>query len=629
MKKFYIFILLLVSASLSAQTTSKFDYFKHIQRSSGVRNQPTREYVHIIGDDTPDETLTISNDTTLTGDMAIINEGRLILEDSASMTLNGNLVIIDNSSIQANNADFTLKGHFYAFGHAVTSMDSCFISLPMDYRYQYALIAFDTTALSFTNSHFDFGNGLLNGALDNHASLNMERDTFAQTVTMSMRGHAELNLSHVYNAWEFIFEDSCTARFDHCTNLILWFHFPHNITANYSFPPSVWVDSVHFNNTVAGLEEIPYSVDIDSCYNVNWGMFPMAGSDVTIVNSDMRTCGFIFDDGEEHTVSSLMNEQFYTDNTINIDDRNLHLINSKIRTWNLYTMDTSVLNINGCLFGEALGMQSSTINVTGGICDGSGGYLGTENSTMNCFSSKVECQIVMEKQSSGVFMESEIYYPWDQHIFAEHSIVVMANTKHNQEFSVRDTSFLVELYLDSLNNQSINNMVDIRGTARSLAGQECPYSVTEYRMFYAQAENPDSLTLIAEGLPGEIQDAVITEWNTNGLSAGNYLLFLDAIVNGNYNEPVRIHREVNLYDLVTLETKHNNAPAIWPVPASDRLFVRISGHHPEHITVVDMLGKTWLQEIISREINNLDISNLPAGQYIITVGTFRKLFQKQ
>ncbi|MEA3448028.1 MAG: T9SS type A sorting domain-containing protein [Bacteroidota bacterium] len=629
MNKFYAFILLLISASLSAQTTSKFEYFKHIHRSSDVRNQQTREFVHIIGDNTPDETLIITTDTVFTGDMAIINEGSLILEDSASMTLNGNLVIIDNSSIQANNADFTLKGNFYAFGHAMSDMDSCFISLPMDYRYQYALIALDTTALSFTNSHFDFGNGLLNGYLDNHTSLNMERDTFAQTVTMGLSGHAELNLSHVYNAWEFIFEDSCTASFDHCTNLILWFHFPHDATASYSFPPSVWVDSVHFNNTVAGLEEIPYSVEIDSCYNVNWGMFPMAGSDVTIINSDMRTCGFIFDDGEEHTVSSLMNEQFYTDETINIDDRNLHLINSQIRTWNLYTMDTSVLNINGCLFGEALSMQSSTINVTGGICDGSGGYLGTENSTMNCFSSKVECQILMEKQSSGGFMESEIYYPWDEHVFAEHTIVVMANTTHNQDFSVRDTSFLVELYLDTLNNQSINDVVDIRGTARSLAGQECPYSVTEYRIFYALADNPDNLTLIAEGLPGEIQDAVITEWNTDGLSAGNYILFLEAIVNGNYDEPVRIPREVNLYDLVRFETENKNIPAIWPNPAKNKLNIHIPGNQSVPVSIVDMLGKTWLQEKLSGEFNKLEICKLPVGQYIITVGNFRRLFQKQ
>lgn len=312
MKTIGLYLLLALNLIGYSQSVSKYK-LQAFQPdfNQKVPSKSVQEYEHIIGDDAVDETWIISGDSVLNGDLILFNQGQLILEEGSSLTLNGHLVSLDNSQILASQANLSVAGHYYALGHSIMQVDTCQFNFPMDYRYQYGIFVMDTAAVSIRDCDLSFGEGLLEGSVVGSGSLNFERDSFAQSVTISAMGESVLNVDECVNAWEFLLTDSCQASFSHNESLILWFYFPENVTASYAFPAGVWVEDMDFNASIPGLEEIPYSVSIDSCSNVHWGMFPMAGADVTIQNSDMRTCGWIFNDGGEHTVSGMMNELFY------------------------------------------------------------------------------------------------------------------------------------------------------------------------------------------------------------------------------------------------------------------------------------------------------------------------------
>ena len=630
MKVNLLFFLLFLGSISFAQSFSKLNYSGFDPGNPGkmpVKN--VSEYSHIIGDDAPDETWVISGDTSLVGDMILLNEGQVILQSGSSFRLQGNLVCLDESAIHANNADVQIAGHYYGLGHSVIEVDSCNVEFPMDYRYQYGLFIMDTAVAGFTDSDFSFNEGLLEGSVSSYGNLSFARDSFAQTVTISAMNNSTLTVSECINAWEFLLNDSCDASFSHCESLILWFYFPENITATYAFPAGVSVEDMDFNGTIPGLEDIPYSVSIDSCYNVNWGMFPMAGSNVTIENSDMRTCGLIFRDGEESSVSGIFNEQFYTAETFDTGDRQLHLNNTRVRTWNFYTMNASVLNIENCFFGEALSMDDGIINTIGGICDGSGGYFGANHATINAFASQIECQVVLEGRSGGSFVNSELYFPWSAHVFAGHTLAVFANTRRNQAFSVRDTSIVVDLAIDTLNMQQVNDLVSVRGNAGDFEGDVSPYFVSEYRLFYAPGSSPDERTLIRDGIPGGIYQDEIAVWNTNGLLPGEYILYLQAVVNGDYDNPPEISQVVNLYDFTGIQSGIGSEIAIYPNPVSEILYVTFpKGMGRTTIRILNALGEPVISKHVNAGAENTDISvlNLNPGLYILKVNEVCKNF---
>lgn len=619
MKQIITILLICLSLNILAQNLSKYYYFtKQIPDiDSIIKYSKTTQT--IIGDDYFDETIVVNNDTLFDGDIIIINNGKLIINPNTTVKINGDLLVLDSGYISAESGTVEISGHLYFLDQSICDFNNDSVTLPMDYRYQYGLYVMNSATVNLTNSYFDFKNGLLEGGVAHNATLNLICDTFAQSVTLSVLNSAELNVSHTHNAWEFLLNDSCKATFSNSQSLILWFYFPENCTASYTFPNGMWVEQMTFDSTITGLEQIPYSVSIDSCYNINWGMFPMLGSHVTIKNSDMRTCGFIFNNGIENTVSGLFNEQFYTNDLIDISDRNLYLENSRVRTWNLYTMDTTTLNIQSSLFGEALSMENSTINIIGAICDGSGGYLGTNNANMNCVMTQIECQLVLEGKSTGIFLESEIYFPWSQHVFAEHAISVIGNTTHNQDFSVRDTSFLIEIYIDTLNHQFNNDIVPINGTLKEHKGALCPYFINEFQAYYTYLDSPSDTVLIQDSLPYPKHNQTLCYWNTQGLLSGNYKLFIHAVINNDYTDPVIISKEVKLYQNTYIDKQLLPKCIIHPNPTSNIIYVNTTIEQPELIEILNISGNVLkTQKIYNNEIK-INLSDYPAGVYFIRI----------
>jgi len=639
MKCFFLSVLLLLLSMplsvISQENLSKYGFSGLTKMTDLGRCFYERDPVLVVGYTDPDEIIIFTTDTIFEGDVYIVNNGRLEISDSASFTINGNLYMANSGELDAENCELTIRGNIWLVNKALLVVDSCLFSMPMEYRYQYQLLCIDTAEVAVINSEVSFTNGILGGYFNNYSKLSFINDNFQQTVTISMRGHSDLDINNTTNSWEYLIADSATVNIKNSQNFILWFYFHNNTVSEFGFPQGNYVHHFEMNNTVAGLQDIMYDVTIDSTANIKWGIFPEQGSDVTINNSSLRTCGLIFEDGQNDTLDGFINEQFYSNETFVLSDRTLHLNNTEIQTFNFYSFFDAVIVIQNSVFGEVLSFESGTAKVHNSVCDGSGGYIGAEGGILEIILSTIEAQLLTQDQSTTIIAESEIDFPYLYPIFADNSVAVIANTEYDLPPEALDTSFALEIYIDTLNDQTVNSMVPVTGTVKTYNGPFNPSYLNYYKIYYAPAGDPGNITLI-DSLTEEVSGGVLCTWNTTDLEYGHYIITIEAFINED-TSGVEITRQVYLWNATGVKTGiYTPELTIYPVPANDFFNIRLYLHDRSNITIdlVDIYGRkikllyngTQQGGCLDKRFDVHDIKN---GLYFVQINTDKERYYKK
>jgi hypothetical protein len=166
----------------------------------------------------------------------------------------------------------------------------------------------------------------------------------------------------------------------------------------------------------------------------------------------------------------------------------------------------------------------------------------------------------------------------------------------------------------------MGEFVPVRGNAQDFVGQDAPYFVNEYRLYYASADLPDDRNLIAEGISGAIYQDVIAHWNTHGLMPGDYILYLQAIINGAYDEPVEIAQDVNLYDFTGISTESNFDFSLYPNPATAAIYLFVPESNTNcTFSVFNVAGEQVMNKKFESHAQpiKIDIRNLAKGSYFL------------
>jgi hypothetical protein len=71
--------------------------------------------------------------------------------------------------------------------------------------------------------------------------------------------------------------------------------------------------------------------------------------------------------------------------------------------------------------------------------------------------------------------------------------------------------------------------------------------------------------------------------------------------------------------LGTKETVKQNPVSVYPNPVSDVLIVLLKGNKEEKAEIYNMEGRIVMETTIRNNSNRIDVSNLPSGNYILTV----------
>ncbi|MFH0893707.1 MAG: hypothetical protein V2A54_04665 [Bacteroidota bacterium] len=590
MKKLITITIILFASllSFSQEPGTRHGSFGFGKNTQHPELKSTDAYTLIVGYTDPNEVYHISSNSSNTGDILVMNNGKLVIDSAVTFTQQGTVVCINGGQIVAKHCTLSVAGNMYFINHSQLNVDTSSFIMPMQYRYQWGLMGLDTATVSFSGSTLSFGNGTLTGFFDNHASYILHHANFLQSNTISMTGHSILDVDHTQNAWEFLVSDTCNITIKNSNGFILWFYFQNSTPMQATFPMGNFVNGFVFNNTISGLSGIPYNVTIDSTTQVKWGIFPEKNSNVTINNSSLRTCGLIFTGNFADTLTGFYNNQFYSNNTFGFSDRYLHLNNSEIATWNFYAFDTAHISIYFSLFGEAIAFKDGHMTVMASTCDGSGGYIGTEDGEIDILNSQINAQLLSESTNTTIFAESNINYQLST-TFVNSTLALIANSTYNMPMVVADTSFVLEIFIDTLSHASVNDIVMLSGTVRTLNGPYNSYFMNRYDVYYAPIATPNARTLIADFLTQEITDNDFAAWNTNGLTPGQYIIYVDAYIN-NGTTPISISRVVNLGNFMDAETlKKKPQFTICPNPVQDWLHIEGS-ENIRRLEIVDIGG---------------------------------------
>ena len=198
-------------------------------------------------------------------------------------------------------------------------------------------------------------------------------------------------------------------------------------------------------------------------------------------------------------------------------------------------------------------------------------------------------------------------------------IVFFGNTTFTSSPITNNNAYFAEVWIDTINNASINSTVSITGKVWGINGPSNNSMITRYVVEYSL---PDStgLTLITDSSAASfnIINNTLSNWNTQSLSVGNYLVWVTIYVDG--DTAISCRREIFLDNNTGVnEEKDSRNISIYPNPATKQLTIQ-SASKIKSIKIYDLFGRlikiVFSNNTLSQTIN---IENLTSGLYIVNV----------
>ena len=114
-------------------------------------------------------------------------------------------------------------------------------------------------------------------------------------------------------------------------------------------------------------------------------------------------------------VEGLVNDRFYADHTLDLDDREFRLVNASIDTWNLYPQADAHVTVRDSLLGEILSLENSRVRMERTTIDGTGGFFGArDTSRIIATDCRFTCTIEATQESTIELRSSSVEpYPAD------------------------------------------------------------------------------------------------------------------------------------------------------------------------------------------------------------------------
>jgi hypothetical protein len=555
------------------------------------------------------DTLRITGNYSHTGPIFIFNDGVLIIK----------------------NAKFTNIGDVFIFGHGTLQADSSSLTFPQNYFYERSLAVVQHGTARFNTCRFNYSGIQHNMGIADSGSVVMNNVHQNDWTTAGLSSHATLQIHGLNLGGEYILSDSSTTSFSHVDTLILWHQLPNTAVINFAFPQGDTVMNYAFNNTIAGVSGIHYTVHADTCHTVWWAMMPVNGSNVTISNSNIRAIGTWFQHGDSVTVTGIKDNTFYANVVLPLPDRNLHLLNCNVQTWSLYVFDSSQINIYNCTVGEVGAEQHAKILSQQFLLDGSGGYFWASDTSV-IFAFGVTIYSTARSEHNGIFVlsNSTVVYLAPSSI-GNSLFVSVQNTLPADPFPYDHSAMWME-YIDLASSVHTDSAISVRGSAWIDQGPQGSWmDFKNYSLFY-QKQGATAWKPIVTDLSVEIRHSVLGVWNTGGLDTGTYRIRL--LVRNTLSDSVEDIKVVSLLPSGISEVKEMNgnylSAQIFPNPASDYLNISLSEDATNtEIKIYDLLGDMKIVAKNNETPSNINIAGLTPGIYTVEIRSNNKIFRQK
>ena len=501
----------------------------------------------------------------------------LVIGDTPAETLSvtgyfynqGNITIINDGVLEVKNADFNLDGNIYILHQGQAFFDSSDVNIIQHYIYQHILFIGDSAYCSITNSETSFSGYQISFSIAFDGEINMQNVTNQDWITAGVQHTATVTLINIDGyTGEWLFLDDCYAEFKHVDYLLTWYFFSDGSVVDFDFPEDDTLYGFYLDSTHANVSGVGYHVEIDSSTDCMWATIPLRGSDVIIRNSDLRVTGLMFEGTDTFSVSGLVNGLDYSDWLLPISDRNYHLINTGVQTWNLSPDDTTNITLSSSIFGELCGFTDSYTTIQNAFCDGTGGHIeAAHRSLVAVYSSSIFADVITKNR--GICVLGNCAMPVGRIWATGASIMVLANTSFPEDPIPSDTSIVFVASITAPSSGYTEDSIGIVGSAWIDKGPIQPLDFDHYRLSFRKVgEVP--LTPFAEVKYQEVRRDTLDYWNTAGLSEGTYEIKL--VLKDNVGDSVEAWKQINLSLPSGIDEGTTNIPDISIEQVGSRLF---------------------------------------------------------
>ncbi|MCK5878925.1 MAG: hypothetical protein KAH24_04050 [Holophagae bacterium] len=486
------------------------------------KNAPSAKGGLVVGDNSPDESVTLTGNVTIDGDIVVANQGTLVL-DHANVILTGNITVVDDGSFSINGGSLTVLSQ---------------------YVYSNGIMGFNNSHVTFQDTAINTNGYNWNGTFGDDAAFVAHNTTFHDGLTTGLFGTATADVDGSNPLEWVVGGDSSLSVSNDAGPFIFWPIFSDGSVADLSFPDGADVSSFSVSESDPKISGIGFSITLNNIQNVWWGMLLNPGCDVTVRDSVMRTTGIMADSGTNMNLSGLVNGQAYADSVIPISSLTYHLINTSVETWNVYPWGIESMDLKNCIIGE-LGASGSTVTtVNNTLIDGTGGYVFSDGDSNTTFLfTNLICPTVANDNSLQLYVYSSILA--GDIVATDNSIVFLANSLTERVPQAKKSALIVEANVAPPTSASVETMLPLTGSANVIAGPDFAVDMDSWQILYGAGSEPTDWLPVTGVQQREVRNNVLGLWYTHGLTAGLYTLKLSIRLTDG-GDPIEITRAVSL-----------------------------------------------------------------------------------
>ncbi len=573
-----------------------------------------------------------STDTILAHDTLIVTDTVLI---TGTYSHNGPILILNGGFMHFSHVTATILGDIYVFGsNSKLYADSSYLYIPQQYFYQRSLLAIEGGVIHYSNSTIDHSGLSHNVFIGNNSVLeltNVQNNGFTTNGTAS---NAQFIINGTNQAGEYVITDSAQLSFRDANTVLLWHQFPDSAVVNFTFPKGDTLNSYNFNKTLVGVKGVEYSISVDTCTNVMWGLMPSTGSNVTINNSAIRSIGLWFTGSDTVAVNGLVDNSTYTTFTASLSDRHLQLNNCSVQTWSIYPMQKTHVNLSGCIVGEIGTEQTSSFTGTNFTCDGSGGYMWCTDTSMVV---AINCSAVNAVRSEGtgilLFGYSSLMGGYPSAI--TNSVIMVIQSSVQQEPVPLDKSCAWYALIDQPFNTYVDTVTAITGSAWIVKTATSTWmDFKSYRLYFQMNGATTWNDIVTDSLNAK-HATTLGIWNTHGLTAGQYNIKLT--LRDSWGNTADAIKSVNVEPAILEGLNEQSLPFLkcFPNPANDKLNIVFDGIQGKNMSVKlfnELGNEVYCCNDINADSGNcfsIDTRILPAGIYLLNVSSEGNVYNKK
>ncbi len=613
----------------------------------------------VVGFTNPNEVVSLNSGTYSYDTVYIFNNGELNLSNQVEFAVNGIVALLGTSKLNVENSHFTAKNIFYMqdsataklsdtldlpcsfflTGNASVQIDSAVVNIPMTYKGQYRWVASGNAGISLNHSQCYLGYGALGGSFVDSSFFSQKNTNYYSTIlpmTVGIAGNSSLTVDSCSGGMEFVISENSVVSIHASDFFVIWFTFADGDTVNYSYPAANSIvfpnasnitGNYHFSDSLPNITGVGFSVDINDADGVFWGIISKANSNVIVNNSLLIACGFYFDGITVNTASGLIDSQSYTNYQVPFSDRYFQVNNTTVKAWNFYPADSSEIIIDSCVFGESIGFVNGITKVVNSTCDGTGGYFGGTNSSKTYV---FDSQIIRTGGTQQIINFQDSAKAWFYNSTVSGAAIINNNVRMyygNCQYDsipvVNDNAYFAEAWIDSLNNGFVDSTVSIHGKIFGINGIINHSDITQYVIQYSLPDTTNLITI--KDTSATLFNMVNTElanWNTQGITSGNYLLWLTIFVDG--DSAISCKRNIFLDNNTGLyENNTFSGIILYPNPANTKLTIK--GKDIISVVVVDINGK----EIFKGNTSEITLDKNYSGLFFVKIETAEGRFVKK